>query len=123
MNFNPNNSEYPSKISYKLYERRAKSCLNLQCYQAALDDFQKSQDLILENMQEKDSKLNSMLKEIEKSMTVCESKMNFSKVLDLEINANLVKLKSTNPSIPSLSDAVKIDFNSEVKFNFYFVQL
>ena len=97
--------------------------MNLQCYQAALDDFQKSQDLILENMQEKDSKLNSMLKEIEKSMTVCESKMNFSKVLDLEINSNLVKLKSTNPSIPSLSDAVKIDFNSEVKFNFYFVLL
>ena len=90
--------------------------MNLQCYQAALDDFKKSQDLIMENKE--DSKLNSMLKEIEKSVGVCESKMNFSKKLDLETNSNYVKLKSTNPFIPALSEAVKICYNSEVKFNF-----
>ena len=108
-------------MGYKLYDRRAKSCMNLQCYQAALDDFKKSQDLIKENMiTQEDSKLNSMLKEIEKAVIVCKSKMNISKKLNLEINSNLVKLKSTNPSIPALSDAVKIGYNSEVNFKLKF---
>ena len=104
---------YPLNMSYKLYDRRGKSCMNLNCFQEAVQDFSKAQELARQHLGSDDPKLQTFVKEMDRALQSCSSKANKSQPLDLE-QKSLPMLTGKNLSMPALSQAVKIQYSPEV---------
>ena len=100
-------------MSYKLYDRRGKSCMNLNCFQEAVQDFSKAQELARQHLGSDDPKLQAFVKEMDRALQSCSSKANKSQPLDLE-QKSLPMLTGKNLSMPALSQAVKIQYSPEV---------
>ena len=105
---------YPLSMAHKLHDRRGKSCMKMNCYEEATKDLKKANELARHHITE-ESKLNVFVKDIEKSLQICSTKMDKSQPLILQVK-NPPMLTGKNDSMPALSQAVKIEYSVEVIF-------
>ena len=103
---------YPANMAHKLHDRRGKSCMKMNCYEEATKDFKKAMELARHHITE-ESKLSVFIKDIEKSLQICSTKMEKSQPLILQVK-NAPMLTGKNDSMPALSQAVKIEYSAEV---------
>ena len=103
---------YPMNLCHKLHDRRGKSCMKINCYEEAIKDLKKANELARQHITE-ESKLNVFVKDIDKSLHICSTKMDKSQALNLQVK-NTPMLTGKNDSMPALSQAVKIEYSEEV---------
>ena len=87
--------------------------MNLNCFQEAVQDFSKAQELARLHLSSDDPKLQAFVKEMDRALQLCSSKADKSQTLDLE-HKSLPMLTGKNLSMPALSQAVKIQYSPEV---------
>jgi tetratricopeptide (TPR) repeat protein len=114
---------YPDKLTYKLQERKGRSCLKLNLFLDAKEAFENTLELGTKHILD-DTKKTTFVKDLEKLVKFTQSKTSTkSKSIkldkdfleDVSDSCRIPKLVGINPQMPSLSKAVQIVHNSKVQ--------